>query len=402
MKTAMETTVLNQRSWVFEMSPVRFAISRQGGMVAPVEFFLDRDNPFSPYFVNPWHDEGLQLAEPVLGPLRGNFFCLPFGTSDAEHPDQNVHGDTVATEWELVEHVRDEQHVRVSLACATGNPAGRVTKEIILRRGHNAVYSRHRLEGYGATVPLGFHATLSPTHPDETLALTIGPHDTGIVSERMKRFNQGEYNCLRAGSVFENLGLVPTIWEVPDYLDCTTFPHQDGFTDIVLVTRTKPAVSGPVCNAVVFPKAKALWFSAKDPSLLPSTMIWMESGGRHQPPWNGRTRCVGIEDVCAYGGMGITLSTGSNPFSRIGVKTAMELKPDVPLDIPYIEGAVAIPDGFDRVEAYEFGDQCIRFRSPGGLQVQAEVAWEDLFRNDLSNPDGDTCLGSPERTPSRR
>ncbi len=375
----MEKIVHNQRSWVLETDTVRAAVTCLGGMVAPVEFFCDQQRTFSPYFVNPWHAESLQPEEPVLKPLRGNFFCLPFGTSDAEHPDQNVHGDAVAREWELIGDVSDAGHTRTVFACDTVAPAGRITKEIVLRPGHNAVYSRHRLEGYNATVPLGFHATLAPTERDEELALSIGQWNIGVVSERMKRFNQGEYNSLLAGEVFRDLRHVPTVWKFPKDLDCTKFPHLEGFTDIVLLSRTPPVSSGPVCNAVVFPKAKALWFSVKDPFLLPSTMIWMEGSGRHQSPWNGRTRCVGVEDVCAYGGMGITLSAGSNPFSRIGVKTAAVLSPSQALEIPYIEGAVAIPDGFDRVQSYEFGDNSIRFVSTGGVSVSAKIAWQEYF-----------------------
>ena len=372
-------------SWTLKINPVRVTITRMAGMMAPVEFFIDTAPLFSPYFVNPWNAESLPVTDPVLGPLRGNFFCLPFGTADEDHSDQNTHGDPVAREWVLTDHSVTDDHVRASFACRTDNPPGRITKEISLIRGHNVVYSRHRLQGYSVTVPLGFHATLAPTQLGEELSVTVGQYNFGIVSERLKKYAGGEYNCLKAGATFRDLEAVPTVWQHPSTIDCTTYPHVEGFTDIVLLTWLRdssngaPVLSSPAWNAVVFPKAGALWFSLKNPAILPSTMIWMEAGGRHQGPWLGRTHCIGVEDVCAYGGLGRTLSVGENEFSQVGVPTAVQLLPNAPLEIPYIEGAVQVPPGFDRVQSIQFEDQGICFFSTSGVQAYAEVFWKDYF-----------------------
>jgi hypothetical protein len=73
--------VASQPCWVIENGTVRLAVTQIGAQMAPVTFFLNSDRTIEPYCVSPWQGEGLRLDPPVLVPLRGDFFCLPFGSN---------------------------------------------------------------------------------------------------------------------------------------------------------------------------------------------------------------------------------------------------------------------------------------------------------------------------------
>jgi len=74
-------TAASQPCWVIENGTVRLAITKTGAQMAPVTFGLDSDRTIEPYYISPWQGEGLKLDPPVLVPLRGDFFCLPFGSN---------------------------------------------------------------------------------------------------------------------------------------------------------------------------------------------------------------------------------------------------------------------------------------------------------------------------------
>ena len=58
-----ETMIRGQESLILQSSAVRVAIAKQGAMLAPVEFFPDAPDAFSPYAIAPWaEDAALQGA----------------------------------------------------------------------------------------------------------------------------------------------------------------------------------------------------------------------------------------------------------------------------------------------------------------------------------------------------
>ena len=71
----------SQPCWLIENGTVRLAITQLGAHMAPVTFCLDSNRPIQPYYISPWQDEKPLIEEPVLVPLRGDFFCLPFGSN---------------------------------------------------------------------------------------------------------------------------------------------------------------------------------------------------------------------------------------------------------------------------------------------------------------------------------
>lgn len=98
-----ERCIRGQDSWAFASTTVACCITRAGGHMAPVTFFRDTATPVQPYFISPWQGEpGQRPYEPVLGPLRGDFFCLPFGANPPWRGEAHrIHGETAYRRWRL-------------------------------------------------------------------------------------------------------------------------------------------------------------------------------------------------------------------------------------------------------------------------------------------------------------
>src|SRR5260221_292924 len=92
----------SQPCFVLATKQVELAVTPVGGHMAPVTLYRDDKTPVRPYYVSPWQDEPSQkMPVPVLVPLRGDFFCLPFGgnaetVAGEKHPP---HGEIAGAEW---------------------------------------------------------------------------------------------------------------------------------------------------------------------------------------------------------------------------------------------------------------------------------------------------------------
>ena len=76
---AEEREIRGQPSWLIRTDQVEMAVTKLGAHMAPVKFYRADDKFVQPYHISPWQGENLDLAYcPVLVPLRGDFFCLPF------------------------------------------------------------------------------------------------------------------------------------------------------------------------------------------------------------------------------------------------------------------------------------------------------------------------------------
>ena len=169
---------------------------------------------------------------------------------------------------------------------------------------------------------------------------------------------------------------MPLIWRDRPFGDCSAFPTRAGFADILAVFNK--AAPQPAWTSAVFEKQGFMWFSLKDPTVLPTTVIWISNRGRHGAPWNGRNCCLGLEDVCAYFAEGLGPSVRRNPLNRAGVRTAVSLSRSRPTAINYIEGVVRVPRGFLRVRTAKFAAGEVSFFSETGKQVTAGVNHEFL------------------------
>jgi hypothetical protein len=101
--------------------------------------------------------------------------------------------------------------------------------------------------------------------------------------------------------------------------------------------------------------------------------------GRHGSPWNGRNVCLGIEDVSAFFADGIAASNEPNFLTEQGIPTAVTLNPKRPTVVNYIQGAVRIPKGFDRVRTVLFQEQQISLVAYSGKIVVVPLNWKFIF-----------------------
>lgn len=377
-ETARVETVRSQPSWVVENGTVRLAVTQVGAQMAPVTFFVGSDRTVQPYYVSPWQDEGLAPDPPVLVALRGDFFCLPFGTNGAPYAGLSFppHGEPPGSRWTLVGSSRAGAVTTLTLSLRTGVPAGRITKVIQLVDGQNVVYSQERLEGYSLKTSIGHHAILDVPEKEGSLRIATSRIRFGMTSPVLfsNPVNR-EYQSFAVGRRFESLTRVPLAWKDASPADCTSFPARTGFADLLAVF-SEPAEKLPgqvAWTTATNQDAGYLWFSMRDPRLLPSTVFWIENHGRHGAPWNGRNRCLGLEDVCSYFNEGLPISAQPNDLNALGIPTAVDLRADRPTVVNYIQGVAKIPAGFRQVQDVVFGAGEVTFVSVTGTRVSVPV-----------------------------
>jgi len=376
-------TFLSQPSFVLTTPQVELAVTQLGGHMAPVTFLRDTAHPVQPYHFTPWQEETPEdLPAPVLVPLRGDFFCLPFGgngepVAGEAHPP---HGEIAGAPWTFAGTRTTGDVTTLTLVFDTTVRKGRVTKELSLVAGQNAVYSRHLIEGMAGRMPLGHHATLSlPDEPGSvriaTSPIRFGMTCAGVFSDPAK----GEYQALQPGRKWTDLTRVPSAWKDAPDSDLTRLPVNPGFADLVQVVNEPWAkTGGPAWVTATVASRGYLWFALKDPAVLRSTVFWLENRGRHGRPWNGRNNCLGLEDVTACFADGLAASTRENPLTQEGVETSVTLHAHTPTAVNYIQGVAPVPAGFDVVKSVEFGPGEVTFISAAGHRVTAPVRHEFL------------------------
>jgi hypothetical protein len=376
-------TFHSQPSYVLSNKEVEVAVTRLGGHTAPVTFLRNTPRPVQPYHISPWQEEPpSQMPVPVLTPLRGDFFCLPFGgNTDAyageKHPP---HGEVAGGEWTLVGTKSEGDVSTLSLSFTPTVRKGRILKELSLVAGHNVLYSSHTIEGFAGRAPLGHHATLAMPEKEGAVRIATSPFSFGMTYPGLfSDPRQREYQNLLPGAKWQDLSKVPAAWKNAPDADLTRLPGPQGFADLVQINSLpSEKTGGPAWIAATYADAGYVWFALKDQSVLHSTVFWMENHGRHGHPWNGRNNCLGLEDVTAHFADGLSASVSENVLSRAGVQTALDLNEKTPTVVRYIQGVVRIPGDFENVRSLEFKPGTVTFHSTTGKQVTAPVRHEFL------------------------
>ena len=381
----------HQDCWILRNKQVELAVTRLGGHMAPVTFHRDTSEPVQPYYISPWQGEKAKIDVPVLKPLRGNFFCMPFGGDNAYRGEVHpAHGETATAQWRLGSVEKSGPVTQLTLTMETRCRPGTVTKRHTLVDGHNVVYTQHVLEGLKGRMPLGHHATLAL--PDEPGALKVATSRIRFGMTNPALFSDpaaAEYQCLAIGKRFKDITRVPLDSADHRHADCSAFPARSGYTDLVAVFA-KPPAGQPAWTTATVDRQGYLWFSIRDPAVLPATVFWISNQGRHGAPWNGRNRCLGLEDVCAYFADGLANSVRRNLLSEDGVPTSILLSPKHPTTVNYIEGVAKVQRGFDRVHTAEFAPGQVTFVSTTGKRCSVQVAHEYAFTGTcdaLASPD---------------
>jgi len=370
--------IAGQPSWVLANKQVELAVTELGGQMAPVTFYRKTPSPVQPYYISSWQGENLKIDEPVLVPLRGDFFCLPFGAPGVWKGVRHAcHGEPAGSKWTLADIEDDGQVARLTMTMQTTALPGRITKRLALVEDHNAVYCQHVLEGYSVAAPLGHHATLAMPDRPGAMRIATSPFRLGMTNPT--RFGDpeiGHYQSLAIGRKFTHLDRVPLLFKDPGHGDCSRMPQRTGSTDLLGVwardTRTVAWTTATVEDDGY------LWFSLKDPDVLPATLMWISNLGRHSFPWNGRNRCLGLEDVCAYFAETAADSAAANQLNKLDIPTTVPLSKSRPAVVNYIQGVAKLPKGFECVKTARFGPGTVMFTSVTGKNVTVPVCHEFL------------------------
>ncbi|OPZ18131.1 MAG: hypothetical protein BWZ10_01081 [candidate division BRC1 bacterium ADurb.BinA364] len=378
-RQARRETVRHQPSFILETPDVRLAMTERGGHMAPVEFLRGGSRPFEPYYVAPWAGEPDLAAPSIIQVLRGDFFCCPFG-GNAEpfagerHP---VHGETANETWTLRES-GGENGAWMRLDLELRIRPGRVEKFVALADGQNVVYQTDAISGMDGPMNFGHHATL--LFPDEEGAgrLSFSPlRKARVYVKPTENTAERGYSILKPGAAIDSLSKV----ERSDgrIADLTRYPARRGFEDIAILCAAEGLEFG--WSAAAIESQGAVWFSLRDPRILPSTLLWHSNGGRHYPPWSGRNiNTLGIEDILGYFHEGLAASARENDLSAAGIPTSRIMRAGETLRVRYIQGAAAIPPGFGAVRAIErAGSDAIRLAGEFGHTVEAPCRLDYLW-----------------------
>lgn len=385
--SSIECVDNSQRGWRIQSSTIDLFITELGGHMAPVRFDIGGPAPVQPYYISPWQNENIpDIPAPVLVPLRGDFFCMPFGgnaeaVNGESHP---VHGEVATAPWRFVDAQQADGLTALVLEMQTGVHKGKVTKKIFLRDGHNAIYSTHVLEDYDWATPLGHHCTLDLPEDPGSVRVSVGSFEFGMTAPTLfSNPENREYQSFAIGERFSDLTRVPLLWKNPAHADCTSFPQRVGFTDLLQVLK-KPG-DHPSWTVMTCPSRGYLWFSLKDAAVLPSTVFWISNKGRHGSPWNGRNRCLGLEETCSHFADGLAQSLRPNCLSETGIPTVVTLTAGQPTAVHFIQGVAPIPADFERVQEVVFENDILRFISTAGQDVAAPVTWKFLQTGQFNN-----------------
>ena len=332
-----------------------------------------------PYFVNQWEDSYHEIEDDLLKPLRGDFFCLPFGNlnkfNNEEHPN---HGESATSLWTYDTSEKINSYDVHKFSLQTKVRDGNLCKKIGLMKNQNVVYLEHEVSGFKGPSSYGHHAILKVPEKENSVLVSTSPYKFGTTNRHSQPHSDksDEYYFLESEKLFLSLEEVPSIWKDERTINCTTFPHHKGYGGSLAVYYDQRSPIAWTC--AVYPEEGYLWFSLKDPSLFPGLLIWIENCGRKLPPWNGQTNCLGLVDMCGNLAEGLQSSVEDNWLNNFGIRTSLDFKGETKA-FRYIEGVAPIPEGFKKVCSVEILKGEVIFNSETGQCVNANINTDFIF-----------------------
>ncbi len=366
--------------WYLKSEAIEMFLTEEGGQHAPVTFFRNTDRPVQPYFISPWQDQRPDLsAIPLLQNLRGDFFCLPFGgngdpVNGVQYPP---HGETAAFQWTMIQAEEENGKTVFEFKMDTALSKAHVLKHIEFHPGSSAVYVRHTVSGLDAKMPYGHHAIVQMPEENETMFFSVGKFDFGMTCPDVFASPANlEYQTLASGEEFSSLEKIPTVFRNEPFHDFSVMPSPVGYVD--LFAMFKKCNGKPAWTAAVYPSRGYLFFTLKSAKEFPSTTIWTSNSGRYAAPWNGNTRCFGIEDTCSYFAHGCKASIEENTLSKKGWSTCGVFSKEHPTAIHHIQGVARVPADFGKVADAVFEPGNVTFLDEAGKKASASVDWDFL------------------------
>jgi hypothetical protein len=361
------TLVHGEPSFALANRDVELFLTQRAGHMGPVRFRLGK-RWVQPYALAPWQPQELgEELPPILRVLRGDYFCLPFGSSKGI---RDVHGETANGNWELIE----KGIGRLSLEMKVAAPDCTVRKTLSIKEGQRAVYQEHCIEGLQGRYNFGHHAILQFPEKGGPYHVNTSPFQYGAVKpEAFSNPLAREYGALKTGGRFTALDKVPMA--DGGFADLREYPARQGFEDLIMVSSRQGDFAWSAATLDGY-----LWISLKDPRTLPSTLFWISNGGRHAPPWSGRhLRRLALEEVCGHFSDGLEISR-QNRLKAQGVPTTLPFKAKEAKSIRNIHVVHPVAAGFGRVERIEKGENGTHITVTGsqGRTARVPVDWAFL------------------------
>jgi hypothetical protein len=358
-----KTTIKGQPSWRIANDCVEAFVTEKGAHIAPVNFDLG-GRKVQPYMVAPWAEEKFDTTfDEVLKVLRGDFFCLPF--SGKFFPPDGIayppHGETATENWQI-ESSTDSS---VTLAMDMKLRNAKVQRSLNLVNGHRAIYTRNVVTGLTGPMSYGMHPTLQLPDEEGCGLVSVAPFDLGEVFPfPFEIAAEGGYQCLRPGATFTDLTKVPQL--DGGFADLTSYPARKGYEDFVMLRTKQDLPFG--WTAVVVPSKGYIWFSLKDPKVLPLSLLWMSNRGRHYAPWSSRNIGVlGVEE--GY----LMLPLGPAETSTELFSNCAQLSADKPLVVKTIMAVAPCDASFGRVADIVAVGDGVELADINGQRISAKV-----------------------------
>jgi len=288
----------------------------------------------------------MEDADWIIRLLRGDFFCLPFGSNVEPVGGRKylLHGRTSNDCWEPVSAVTANGETSLVVRMELDEPGSEVQKTVRVVDGQPVIYQRHVVRGLEMKSPVAHHPTLQcPESPGSAIVDLSTPLAGFTIPAPVDIPENKGYGLLVPNVTITDRAKVPTVYG--GFADTTRYPLRRGHEDGIMY------VSDPardfVFTSVTMPEKGLLYFQLKDPRVFSETLFWMSDGGRYSAPFSGRvTGVLGAEEITGYFWDGIKPSTEPNAITGKGFRTCVDFKRGTPQDFRLIIATIPVSKDF--------------------------------------------------------
>ena len=338
-------SICGQACYALSSDTVQAWLTVQGGHLTAE--FKGKGEALAPFYTSPWWREPyMEDADWIIRVLRGDFFCLPFGSNVEPVGGRKylLHGRTANDCWEPVRVEEKKGETTLVVRMDLDEPGSEVEKTIRVVDGEPVIYQRHVVRGLTLKSPVAHHPTLQCPEAPGSAIIDLSPPLAGFTLPVPVDIPENKgYGLLVPNVPITDRTKVPTVYG--GYADVSRYPLRRGHEDGVIF------VSDPARDfaftSVTIPEKGLLYFQLKDPRVFSETIFWMSDGGRYSAPFSGRvTGVLGAEEITGYFWMGIKPSIEPNHLLQKGYRTYVDFRRDEPHDLRLIIGTIPVSKDF--------------------------------------------------------
>ncbi len=335
-----------QQSYALNSDVADAKISVCGGHIT-ADFDLD-GKKVNPYFIAPWWNEANNdLIGSCEYPLRGIFFCFPFGMSKPyQGIERPCHGFPPTRNWEFEKLDSNGDSKTIELSINIPEENADIKQRVTVRNGHTALYISNSVKGASGRYPVGYHPTLKIPCELGNSILDMSEYKECLTSPtHIDLPENGGYCSLPTDYVIEDETNVPTVYG--NNVNLKRQPFIKGFDDIYMYVFDSSHDFDYAAMSV--PSEGYLYYQLKNPVQLSNSMIWTSYCGRHYPKWNSRVNgCLEIGAGTNYFFYGLTGALTDDPLTKRGYTMFHEFDGSE-REYKLISGVVKIPSDYKGV-----------------------------------------------------